>query len=64
MIIAAAVLEQAISILPTEPYTATSATVTIVVHVMTFMIFQTIVRYVDIDTTESVHKKPMLLWKY
>ena len=61
MIIAAAVLEQSIEILPTEPDTATSATVTMMVHVMTFMIGQTSAKYVDTDTTASVHQKPMSL---
>ena len=63
MIISVAVLEQAIAILPTDPDTSTSATVTKIVHVMTFMIGQTGAKYVDTYTTASVQQKPMLLWK-
>ena len=63
MIIAAAVLEQAIEILSMEPDTATYVTVNTVIHVMTFMIGQTSENYVDIYRTVSFHQKPMLLWK-
>ena len=63
IIIAVAVLEQAIAILPAESDTAISATVTMMVHVMNFIIGQTSVKYVDIYTTVSVHQKLMLLCK-
>ena len=59
--ITAAVLEQAIAILPAESDNATSATVTMMVNVMNFMIVQTSVKYVDIDRTASFHQKLMLL---
>ena len=63
MIIAVAVPEQAIEILPTEPDTSTSATVTMMVPVMNFTICQKSANYVDIDMTAGVHQKPMSIWK-
>ena len=59
MIIAVAVLEQAIAILPTASYTETSATATMMVHVMTFIVGQTSANCVDIYKTASVHQKPI-----
>ena len=63
MIIAVAVLEQAIEKLPIEPDTETSSTVTMMLYVMTSVIVQTSAKNVDIDTMENFHQKPMLLWK-
>ena len=56
-------MEKAIEILPTDPDTATFASINAMVHVMNSMIGQTSANDVDIDTTVSFHQKPISLWK-
>ena len=60
MILAVALLEQKIAILPMEPDTVTYATFTMMVHVTTFIIGQTTANYVDIEKVVNYPMLPIL----